>query len=1520
MPGLPTKPNNIPLASSLPKVSFRRIPAQEAIALAAPAGVVDQQNVDFGFNDGSPFERPEHYLRYVEPIETELKHQVEYDMDEQDQEWLDALNADRKRDQLDAVSNEVFEIIIDQLEKEWFDLMKQVPTKPPHGAQDDPGADDDDGEDTKCAICDDGEGENSNAIVFCDGCNLAVHQDCYGIPYVPEGQWLCRKCTVSPDRAVSCILCPHEGGAFKQTTQGKWAHLLCAMWIPETGVSNPVYMEPIDSVEKIPKARWRLQCYLCRCKMGACIQCDNKVCYAAFHVTCATKAGLLIQTERKRTSHHGGGGGGNGGGGDSGDDDSDSDAAPILRARCHKHVPPKLRSQLKISFDRANAISAYDDDLDGPAVRGSPFGHSSQRTREQSLDSSSAAPLIPVSRSGSVLADHDGQGSKSARAYKRSYRAGPPLVPAYIVNRVLDYIGRIALRKKPPLVAQIARFWSLKREARRGAPLLKRLHLEPWTASSHTKEQTDAQKVKKLAFLNTLRNDLEAVRMLAELVRKREREKLRQARLLRDALVNATLFPYYDVLASALAKVEALDRAHFFAAPVSRTEVPDYYDIIREPMDWSTMRDRLHEKAYASVQQFRDDVGRVLANAMTYNKADTPFHKAASRIQRQLPHAFRDLEHIEQLHQASFQAACRKLRPKRGDPADADRDVVLDDDTRDALQQLRLEPPIDHVMLLRDYAGMASRELHEVRGPEDKVSAFFSGVLQDAAAGPGAAVAAAAAAAAATSTTAADEGSSASPSRPAPNAAVQPGNVVEDLARQFYRPRLPQAQARRIMGRTSLGAGVSTPNTRSRRQSSEVSTEPPPAPSTADRRASKRLKGDPTEATPAALAQPTEATPRSARKARPARIGTTRAVRSTAATAAAAGAGDDATMLEEPSVPPIPENAEAEQQAEQGEGETLPMSKAEATDATMTAAATPKASRARASRSAVATQRSSRATRARPARKTTEDKVDSGDEHDQGKRPSDAVAASGAHEDEGAGGKPKRPKRGHIPGEPEEIVTEEVDAIDSFLRFNTGWILKEGAKRNRGPRTPTSSSSAAVAEEPPLKRPRKASAPSANTSQASAASAAGTAAATASPQRPRAKTHPTRLAGASARLLDSGDGRKKADPDEAPVESEQTGATEGEVEATVGEDDVASTEATEATAADAADAGPTNGKPSDEERPRATPSRTPLGDADGEATTADTSGRSSPLSSEGEDEGDEAASPSPDKATGRALRSAPQQCHAVDGPVHSSTEAEGAAATADDAADLGDGDDDDEEGGVTPRRALKSRKSRVKAPPSSAPRKSARKPRRRSAAADDGDGAMPNEDPLCVPHTLVWAKMEGFPYFPAEVVDEDDEDQEIPDRVLEEKARQEALLLGPSAAASVSSSSSSSSKAASPADAASGSSAMRRQASSTSSSSVSASATATKAGSPDDAAEAASAGNNGQGGATAAASETKLVLVQFFGAKVREYVWLPTTKLRMMFEDAGVDDELLAVKEKKYAKHRRKVREAFQLAKAQLDA
>ena len=63
---------------------------------------------------------------------------------------------------------------------------------------------------------------------------------------------------LSPESPVKCLFCPNSSGAFKQTTSLQWAHLLCAMWIPEVGVSNPVYMEPVDGVERIPKSRWKL--------------------------------------------------------------------------------------------------------------------------------------------------------------------------------------------------------------------------------------------------------------------------------------------------------------------------------------------------------------------------------------------------------------------------------------------------------------------------------------------------------------------------------------------------------------------------------------------------------------------------------------------------------------------------------------------------------------------------------------------------------------------------------------------------------------------------------------------------------------------------------------------------------------------------------------------------------------------------------------------------------------------------------------------------------------------------------------------------------------------------------------------------------------------------------------------------------------------------------------------------------------------------------------------------------------
>uniref|UniRef100_A0A3B4DV33 Protein Jade-3 n=1 Tax=Pygocentrus nattereri TaxID=42514 RepID=A0A3B4DV33_PYGNA len=211
-----------------------------------------------------------------------------YDLDDMDLYWLQELNMELGQMGEGPMNELTMERAMEALERKCHDNMNHaIETEEGLGIEYD--------EDVICDVCRSPDSEEGNDMVFCDKCNICVHQACYGIVKVPDGNWLCRTCVLGID--PQCILCPKKGGAMKATRAGtKWAHVSCALWIPEVSIACPERMEPITKVSHIPPSRWSLICSLCKLKTGACIQCSVKNCTIPFHVTCAFEHNLEMKT------------------------------------------------------------------------------------------------------------------------------------------------------------------------------------------------------------------------------------------------------------------------------------------------------------------------------------------------------------------------------------------------------------------------------------------------------------------------------------------------------------------------------------------------------------------------------------------------------------------------------------------------------------------------------------------------------------------------------------------------------------------------------------------------------------------------------------------------------------------------------------------------------------------------------------------------------------------------------------------------------------------------------------------------------------------------------------------------------------------------------------------------------------------------------------------------------------------------------------------------------------------------
>ena len=128
---------NLPKATMREVDPFREFEESEGVKV----NYVDRTMANIGYQESEIFARPEKsFIRVPEGnIEEDLDlktegdgsgaiavNRVEYDMDEQDDRWLDNINTQRRDEGVEPIKPAIFEVTITQIEKEWHALEKRT--------------------------------------------------------------------------------------------------------------------------------------------------------------------------------------------------------------------------------------------------------------------------------------------------------------------------------------------------------------------------------------------------------------------------------------------------------------------------------------------------------------------------------------------------------------------------------------------------------------------------------------------------------------------------------------------------------------------------------------------------------------------------------------------------------------------------------------------------------------------------------------------------------------------------------------------------------------------------------------------------------------------------------------------------------------------------------------------------------------------------------------------------------------------------------------------------------------------------------------------------------------------------------------------------------------------------------------------------------------------------------------------------------------------------------------------------
>ncbi|KVI10318.1 Bromodomain-containing protein [Cynara cardunculus var. scolymus] len=130
---------------------------------------------------------------------------------------------------------------------------------------------------------------------------------------------------------------------------------------------------------------------------------------------------------------------------------------------------------------------------------------------------------------------------------------------------------------------------------------------------------------------------------------------------------NGVFLPDKKTLELILDKLQKKDTYGVFAEPVDPDELPDYHAVIKQSMDFATVRKKLAKGTYLTLEQFEVspyDVILICANAMQYNAPDTIYYKQASSILELAKTKFQRLNFIVD-HPINSSSSPPKKQPKR---------------------------------------------------------------------------------------------------------------------------------------------------------------------------------------------------------------------------------------------------------------------------------------------------------------------------------------------------------------------------------------------------------------------------------------------------------------------------------------------------------------------------------------------------------------------------------------------------------------------------------------------------------------------------------------------------------------------------------------------------------------------------------------------------------------------------------------------------------------------------------------